>query len=609
MAGSNSILNKQLDILEASFREGIDPPPDFTIGEWSDKKRILPSESTSEHGLWRNSRTPYLVEIMFELSPASRAETVIFMKGSQVGATEVGINFLLYIIEHNPAPTLHIQPTVDLARRFSKQRLTPSINAIPEIARKVIENKSRGKGNTTLQKDFPGGTLMLTGANSAVGLRSMPAKNLFGDEIDGYPQDADGEGDPLDLAIRRTTNFSDAKKFFASTPTVDEFSRIQKLFAESDQRYYYVPCPFCGEFQVITWKHLKFDNHDPETVRMICEFCSGAIYEHNKTKMLADGYWKAHNPDSKIPGFHISALYSPLGWFSWVDVVDQHLKAIGEPKKRQVWVNTVLGEVWADNTSTIDTHFLANRREKYVKDIPANALVLTCGVDVQDDRLEYSIYGWGLQHESWLIKHHILRGDPGQQDVWDLLDIALQADLQHELYGSMKIACTCIDSMGHHTDEVYAFCKTRYFRRIFAIRGRGGQGLPVIAKVTKLKDKKLYLFNLGVDQAKETIYARLRLRKAGPGFVHFPDTVGDIFFAQLTAEKRVLKHTHGLPKLQWTLSPGKRNEALDCAVYALAGLQILDPNMDALAEQKKVYRGIQTKKAPPRRGTLSKGVS
>jgi len=545
---------------------------------------------------------------MQKLSAFDPCEEVIFMKGSQIGGTELGINWILSIIHNNPAPTLYLQPTVDLAKRHSKQRISPSIKECDALNGIVLDNKSRDSGNTVLQKDFPGGTLIMTGANSASGLRSMPICNLMADEIDEYPEDADGEGDPLELAKKRITNFARRKCFQLSTPGIAGMSRIEKLFEESDQRHYYVPCPFCGHMQTIMWDKLKFENHDPATVRMVCEKCTEDIHEYHKTEMLAKGEWRAHNPESKIPGFHLSALYSPLGWYSWKKAVKDHIAALGDPMRRKVWINTVLAELWNDAMVTIDHHWLQKREEKYAAEVPAGGIVLCAGVDTQDDRLEVVVYAYGDEYENWLIEHKIFMGDPGQAAVWGLLDMYLQKNFKHESGRDIPIAATCVDAMGHHTDDVYNFCRPRFFRRIFAIQGQPGAGRPLIIKYNNNNRAKVYLFHLGVDTGKEALYNRLKLKDVGPGYCHFPQGLSEKFYQQLTAEKRILRHNAGLPKLEWVLSKGKRNETMDCTVYAMAALSILNPNLALLAKQNLIYTGVQ-KQAPAVRRVLSKGVS
>ena len=607
-----STISLTVKFLLRFFLDGLKPPPKMTVSEWSDKNRILTNKSSAEPGKWRTSRTPYLKEIMDELSPRSYAKRVVFLKGSQIGGTETGINWVMSIIDLTPAPILHAQPTVELGRRWSKQRFTPSIEACPRLKEKVVDNKSREHGNTILQKDFPGGTLIVTGANSAAGLRSMPICYLFADEVDAWPPDADGEGDPLALAERRITNWTRRKAYITSTPTMKGMSRIEKEFENSDQRWFHVPCQFCWAYQTITWDKLKFDSKDhdtaAETVRMICEKCGMEIYEHHKTEMLAAGQWRPTNPKGKYPGFHLSALYSPLGWYSWRQAVEEHLATLGDPLKRKVWTNTVLAELWDEDTVTIDHHWLMKRREKYVAEVPAGVLVLTLGVDTQDDRLEATVFGFGLDYETWIIEHFIFPGDPDQPQVWKDLDALLLREFQHEKGFKMKIAATCVDAMGHKTDAVYDYCRARFSRRVFAVQGVGGPGRALIVKYNIIKNKKVYLFRVSSDSGKEAIYSRLKINKPGPGYTHFPKSLQENYFKQLTSEKRVLKRTQGIPKLQWVLPAGRHNEALDIHVYGLAALSILNPNLALLAKQNIVYSGGGQAKPPARPRILSKGV-
>ena len=604
---------QNVSYLTAYFQDGLRPPPRMGLAEWSDKYRILTSESSSEPGPWRTSRTPYLREIMDLLSPSNPCEKVVFMKGSQVGGTEVGINWLLFIMAHTPGPTLSVQPTIEVSKRYSKQRLTPAIVNCEILEGIVHENKSRDSSNTMLQKDFPGGTLILGGANSAPGLRSMPIKHLFADEVDAYPPDVGGEGDPLSLAEKRLSTFSQKKELVVSTPTIKDMSRIEKEFLGSDQRYYFVPCPLCSHFQIIKWKQIKFDGVDlvdsPKTARLICEDCAREIQEHHKTEMLENGEWRKQNPRSETPGFHLSALYSPLGWYSWPDAVKEHLDAIGDPLKRKVWVNTMLGELWDDASATIDHHWLLRRREKYEHEVPQGVLVLTAGVDTQDDRLEISVYGWGFQFQSWLISDKTFLGNTSKLDVWADLDKYLNTEFEHASGQKMMIACTCIDAMGHRTDEVYDFVRPRFDRRVFAIQGRPGPGHALVYQTAKSKKHKIYLLKVGVDAGKGTLYQRLGIKDPGPGYMHFPENTTPDFFKQLTAEKRILKNNAGIPKLQWILPGGKRNEALDKAIYAMAAMDILKPNLALLHKENLVYVGKPRRPQVKRKRVFSKGVS
>ena len=307
------------DLLRA-WRDGLTPDPDLTVSAWADKHRVLSSRGANEAGPWRTSRTPYLREIMDTLSPSHPCQRVAFMKGSQVGATESGGNWIGYVIHHAPGPMLAVQPSVELAKRFSQQRIDPLIEESPVLREKVAPARSRDSGNTVLSKEFPGGILVMTGANSAVGLRSMPVRYLFLDEVDAYPPSADDEGDPVALAEARTRTFSWRRKvFLASTPTIKGLSRIEREYEASDQRRFFVPCPHCGERQWLRFERLRWEKGKPETAAYHCEGCEQPIAEHHKTQMLAAGEWRpaTTSADPLTIGFHLSSLYSPVGWLSW----------------------------------------------------------------------------------------------------------------------------------------------------------------------------------------------------------------------------------------------------------------------------------------------------
>jgi phage terminase large subunit GpA-like protein len=325
--------------------------------------------------------------------------------------------------------------------------------------------------------------------------------------------------------------------------------------------------------------------------------------------MLEHGQWIKHKPKAKMAGFHLSALYSPLGWFSWVDAVRSHLAAIGDPLLRKVWVNTVLGEVFSEITPTIDSHWLAKRVEKYDAIVPEGVLCLTAGADTHDDRVEISVYGWGEKGECWLIDHCIFLGNTKQSDVWELVDQHLLMQWEHRSGAMMNIATTCIDSQGHATDEVYGFVLPRQWRRVWAIKGMAGAGRGIVSRASKQKNG-VYLILVGADQGKDYLYANLKnIVKPGPGYIHFPDTVDEKFFDQLTAERKLIRHSAGLPKSQWDLPAGKRNEALDCFVYAYAALKVLNPNLELLAQEKRVYQSDFTRPvAKKARRVISRGA-
>jgi phage terminase large subunit GpA-like protein len=397
--------------IRQAYIAGIRPDTQLQVSEWADAHRRLPKKSSAEPGPWRTDRTPYLREPMDCFSATSDVEEVVFMKSAQIGGTEAILNALGYIVDHAPAPVMLVQPTLDLAKRFSKQRVDPLIEDTPRLARKVSEGKSRDSGNTLFSKDFPGGQLIITGANSAVGLRSMPAQYLLLDEIDGYPADVDEEGSPIALAEARQRTFARRRRMKVSTPTIEGRSAIESAYEASDKRRYYVPCPSCGEMQPLEFSRLVWTKLllPPEQAVYECRACSFAIQNHQKAVMLARGEWRAEAPGQgggRVRGYHLNALYAPVGWMSWGEIALEFVKAHRDPEKHRVFVNTVLGEVWSTQGGEAPAWegLYRNRRESYAMGtVPAGAMLLTAGVDVQKDRLVYEVVGWGRGKRSWSI--------------------------------------------------------------------------------------------------------------------------------------------------------------------------------------------------------------
>lgn len=572
------------------FREALKTDFVLTVSEWSDLYRRLPQASSAESGRWRTSRTPFLREIMDELSPSSLVEEVVFMKPAQIGGTECGNNWLGYIIDQNPGPMLYVEPTVDMSKRLSKQRINPTIEQTAVLREKVKDSRTRDSGNTMLSKEFPGGVVVFTGANSAVGLRSMPAKYLYLDEVDGYPGDVDGEGDPVKLAEKRTTTFSRKKILKTSVPKDKNTSRIEASYNTSDQRRFYVPCPFCEKKQVLKWKGIKFKTDGQKNlvgdVKYKCESCSKLIEEHHKTFMLENGEWVAEFPERKrVAGFWLNGLYSPLGWASWNSIVREFLtaKRKEDPTLLKVFVNTVLAETWdVDEGEEIDEESLYSRREDYGPEIPKGVCLLTSAVDCQKDRLECEVIGWGRLEESWSIEYRVFQGDPALPDVWGELDIFLQTVYDGEDGSKFSIRCTCIDTGGHHTKQVYDFVRPRRRRRVFGIKGSNVAGKPIVSRPSTTNKGKILLYEVGTDTAKETIFHRLKLTESGAGYFHFPLEYEQEYFAQLTAEKLVTKYRQGFEHLIWVKTRA-RNEALDLRVYNMAALGILNPNLGKMA--------------------------
>lgn len=554
------------------------PPPEMTVSEWADAERRLSSEASAEPGRWRTDRAPYQRGILDSINDPS-VKMVVVMSSAQVGKTEFLLNMIGYHVDYDPAPILLLQPTVDMAQAFSKDRLAPMVRDTPALRHKVSDSKAKDSGNTILHKSFAGGHITMAGANSPASLASRPIRILLADEVDRYPISAGSEGDPLNLAKKRTTTFWNSKVVAVSTPTVKGASRIEALYEDSTQEHYCLPCPECGEYQPLRWRNIIF-----ESCSHACEHC-GAESEQDDWLNQA-GEWIAQNDHSSVRGFHLNELVSP--WRRWADVIEDFKQAKKSPETLKTFVNTSLGETWEEEGETVDSTGLLARREEYASDVPEKALVLTAGVDVQDDRLEVEVIGWAEGEESWSIDHRVIRGDPAQQEVWNDLDSILDSRYQHESGNDLHIAATCIDSGGHHTQQVYDYCKTRKHKRVFAIKGVGGAGRPVVSAPSKKRTgrskRQVDLFTVGVDDAKGLIYSRLRICEEGAGYCHFPLERDEEYFAQLTAEKVVTKFVKGFPRREWVKTRA-RNEALDLRVYALAALRILNPVYGSLKRQ------------------------
>ena len=557
------------------------PPPNLKISDWADAYRKLSPESSAEAGAWRTDRAPYQREIMDAFNDPD-IQRIAFIKSAQVGATEILLNVIGYYIDQDPAPMLIMQPTLQMAQAFSKDRLATMIRDSEKIRDCVKDPRSRDSGNTVLSKKFAGGNLNIVGSNSASGLASRPIRIVLADEVDRYEASAGAEGDPISLATKRTTTFWNKKIYMCSTPTIKGLSRIETAFEESDQRYYHVPCPECNHKQVLKWKNVVWEENKPETASYACNECGSIIDESKKQWMLKHGEWIASEPKSDTAGFHISELYSV--WSTWADMAKSFLEAKKQPEMLKTWINTALGESWEEQGETIEHETLLERRLNYnAETIPEDVLVLTAGIDTQKDRLEIQMVGWGANYEAWVIEYKIFWGDPNASNVWQELDAYLKKRFRTESGRILTISCTCVDSGGHHTNQVYQFTKPRQGRRIFAIKGLSQAGKPIANRPTFVGKNKAVLYGVGTDSAKEAIFARLSSEPEDTT-LHFCSDLDEEYFKQLTAEKRVTKFVRGRKSLIWKqIRP--RNEALDTLVYNFAAIYILNPNFTIIEEK------------------------
>lgn len=574
------------------------PPPDLTLSQWADEYRMLSAENSATPGRWHTDKAPYQREIMDAIGDP-HVRKVVVKSAAQIGKTAMLMNMLGYYMHYHPAPVLTMQPTLEMGQTFSKDFLAPMLRDTP-VLRELVDTKSRYSGNTILKKNFPGGHVTIIGANSPASLASRPIKVLLADEVDRYPASAGTEGDPLLLAEKRQTTFWDRKTVVVSTPTIKGQSRIETEFNNSTREEWNIPCPECGYLQPLVWSNLIFDKDDLRRGIMYrCEECGCVSGEYAWKGQEKNGKFVAENPGASVRGFHLNTLASTFcGWQGVVEkfLVAKELLDQGDPEKMKTWVNTELGETWEEPGEQVEETALYNRRELYDAEVPDDVLVLTAGVDVQDDRLEVEVVGWGVGKESWGIRYQKIYGDMLKDQIWEDLDTFLLTGWKKKDGTTLYIISTCIDTGGHHSDKVLRFTKDRWERKVWAIKGMGGSDVNYIRKPTTNNRVKAPLFTIGVDAGKAILYQRLRHETKGPNYCHFPmnEEAGydEQYFKGLTAEKMVVRFKKGRPTVYWEKKDNqhKRNEPLDLRNYATAALEIANPVLkvtEGLPQQRK----------------------
>ena len=572
--------------LFAVVLQKLKPPPPLTISQWADKYRVLSSESSAEPGRWHTDKAPYQRAIMDAIGDPHVREVVV-MSAAQIGKTDAFIlNVLAYYMDYAPAPIMCMQPTLDMGQTLSKDRISPMLRDTPRL-KGLVDVKSRFAGNTVMKKNINGGHITLVGSASPSSLASRPIKELLSDELARYPKSAGTEGDPLNLAKKRQTTFWDCKTVMVSTPTIKGDSRIEDAFNLSTQEEWNIPCPECGAYQPLVWENVKFDPDDLDKgIDYVCCECGCVANEYRWKAQEIKGKYVAANPGAATRGFHLNTLASTF--VGWDEVVRKFLEAKealdhGNPEEMKVWVNTELGQTWEERGIQLEDTELYNRREIYPAEVPDDVLFLTAGVDVQDDRFEVEVVGWGEGAECWGIRYQKIFGDMLSDQVWQDLDDFLLRSWRKADGTEYTLLATCIDSGGPHTDEVYRFAKDRLNRRIIAIKGMGGAGVPYIRNPSKNNRVKTNLFIIGVDAGKTSIYQRLEVKTPGPNYCHFPSNqeagYDENYFKGLTAEKKVVRFVKGHLKEYWEIKDKehKRNEPLDLRNYALAALSITRP--------------------------------
>jgi phage terminase large subunit GpA-like protein len=626
--------NYLLGELRSLAKEIFSPPPNITVSEWADQNRRLSRATSSEPGQWRTARVPYLREVMDTLGDFT-TEEVVFAKGTRVGGSECGNNFLGRIIHHDPCGVLICYPTLEGVRTWSKEYLDPMLRESKVLRQRMRSNDKgrRERDNTITRKSFANGAgyLGILSAGSTSQLRARAARVVIEEEIDEWDEDVGEQGDPSFLLEQRNATFWNKKTYKVSTPTIEGFSRIWREYESSDMRKYLVCCPDCGHEQELVWQDDKgtyriiWDraedgSHLPDTAKYQCRACEYLIGEEFKMGMLTKGRWAALHPErgAKKAGFHISQLYSPF--VTWASIAKKFLKAQHSPSLLKAFVNTCLGLPFEETGERIDQHYLSKRVERYGKDgvdVPHGVALLTAGVDVQGGRLECVVWGWGKELRSWAIDWKQFHGDTGQLEVWVQLLEYLRKEWAHANGSKMRVVMTAIDA-GHNAEAVRRFVDSGKVP-CFSTLGRAGAGLPILqtpeeirSKNTPSKWKRKQVDGpkhhiIGTDSVKDELLSRLRVKgkEVQPGeydtdtpmFTHFTHKLDPVFFEQLTSEKKKPKYTAGVAKWVWEKLSGRNNEVLDCTVYARAALQ--KGGMDIINHLGEIAAKVSARNADP----------
>ena len=616
-------LSKTVARAASNFR----PPEQLTVTQWADKYRRLSPENSAEPGRWKTGRTPYLEEIMDAFTDP-RIHRITVVASSQVGKTEAELNMLGYAMDIDPGPIMFVLPnTRPVAETFSKRRVSAMIRDTPRLRKKVADAKGRDGNNTIFNKTYPGGMLTITGANSPSNLASTPCRYVFGDERDRWPRSAGAEGDPWGLVKARTITFYNYKMVEVSTPTIKGCSVIEESFLEGSQEYWSTECPHCHEYSFIRFGNIRFkhtktvkngkNQYTVEEIEYVCPVC-GCISSEKEIRRQPKK-WIAKNPEAYKRGhrsFWINAFSSP--WLSWEELILRYLAADGDPEELKTVYNTLFGELWEDRTGLLDEDGLLARREEYEAELPDGVLCLTCGVDTQNNRLEYEVVGYGYHRENWGIEKGVIMGKPDEDETWERLDGVIDRVWKFKNGRGLKTSITFVDSGGNYTQEVYAQCKKRFHKKVFAIKGANRENTPYISipKLVNILDEekrvigKTWLYYIGVDAGKEKIMSGLEVQQPGSRYSHFPldeERGYDYNFASgLLSE--VLSFNGR--RWEWKKIPGhERNEALDCRNYANAAFKALNPNLEAIEQKLKEEvpkkKTKMVKKRQPKRNASS----
>lgn len=603
---------KTIKLFKRIAKQALQPLPNLSVSDWADSYRMLSAEASAEPGRWRTDRAPYQREIMNAFTQY-KIWKIAVMSASQIGKSDIMNNVIGRYSHLAPAPIMMIQPTIEMAQDYSKSRIAPMIRDTKVLREIYRDVKTRETGNTILSKIFPGGRLIMGGANSPAGLASRPIKILLADEVDRFPDSAGTEGDPVDLAAKRMTTFWDKRLGLFSTPTIAGESRIEEEYLQGTQEEWQHECPNCGEYHLLTHRQMVTDHqtvvdkkgNKHATVHSVKWRCPDCGFSYTEEQMRrAPQKFVAQNASALAKGvrsFFVNCWTSP--WLTWAGVMQEWLEAEGDPEREKVVVNTRFGEPYERKGAFESTDRFLQRREPYGAELPDGVLILTAAVDVQDNRLEYEICGWGKGEECWGIKKGIILGVPENQEVWAALDEQLDREYRFKNGTGLIVPRTFIDSGGHYTKEVYAYSLRRLARQCFAVKGASTAGVPIIhkyAKVTTVRGRTIPLVLIGTDSGKQYVMDRLSISVPGPKYFHFPldkqenEAVSeilwnrgydDIYFRGLIAEQKVARKKNGRVVWQWeNIAKDKRNEPLDLRVYNLACLHSMNVDWEQLEQ-------------------------
>jgi len=589
------------------------PPENLTVTQWAEKRRILSPEASAEPGLWRTSRTPYLRDIMDAFTD-TKVNRIVFVSSSQIGKSEFTNNVVGYIIDEDPGSILFVHPTNGLAKEYSKLRIDPMLRDSPTLSKKVVSSNRRDSSNTILQKKYPGGILTLCGSQEAHSLASKPIRYVVGDERDRWAKSAGNEGDPWMLAMARQITFYNAKAIEVSTPTIKGASAIEDSYLEGTMERWKITCAHCGEQHDIKFTDIRYDKEETvihgkthftvTDIWHVCPGCACVSTEQEIKKRPAE--WVAENPDAYnrgIRSFWLNSFVSP--WATWERMILKYLYAIGNPEKLQTVYNTLFGELWENRGDIEGEESLMARRDDYPNpdeaDMPNGPLVLTAGVDTQDDRFEYEILGHGNFGETWGIEYGVVIGRPDDEKAWEELDRRVfDRVLRFESGLGLSVSMSFVDEGGHFTQDVRMQCSKRIKKNVFAIAGSNRHDAPYATaprkqKIAAMREGKKVIvgscwrYDIGVDAGKQIIMDNLKVQTPGSRYCHFPkrDDYGPAYFHRLLSERLVYDKKKKKP-WSWVKIPGhERNEALDCRNYALAARKVLYADLDAIAARLK----------------------